>query len=296
MSELEDRFEAVYSSPSLRRCREYALVLKAVGIEHAIQRTSQGYIIIVAAEDADRSRHELNEYTSEQRAWSVRAGAIPDHADASVGVMGYMCVLLLGAILPGYRVFDADWFEAGKTNAALIRQGEWWRAATALTLHVDLIHLGGNIVIGGLVGFFAGQLLGVGLAWLSILVAGIGGNLLNAYLRDATHTSVGASTAVFAALGLVAAWSWSRPKHGRGSGMARWSPLIGAAVLLGFLGAGGERTDVLAHVLGFFCGGVLGAVYGRNSYRLHVEGPWQTILAMVALLILAGSWALALIA
>ena len=86
-----------------------------------------------------------------------------------------------------------------QANAGLIRSGQIWRFVTTLTLHVDLQHLSANAVIGGLVGPFAGQLLGCGLAWANILIAGVVGNFFNAWIRPPT---------VFSALGIVARIVW----------------------------------------------------------------------------------------
>ena len=168
-----------------------------------------------------------------------------------------------------------------------------WRTVTALTLHADARHLAANIVFGGLVGLFAGQLLGSGLAWFSILIAGAAGNLLNALIRNPGHTSVGASTAVFAALGIVAAYVWKRRRHLHASKLVRWAPLVGAVVLLSYLGTGGVRTDVAAHVAGFLAGVVLGAVYGKLGSRMESVAGSQRLLGGTALAVLALAWALA---
>jgi membrane associated rhomboid family serine protease len=57
---------------------------------------------------------------------------------------------------------------AGDTGAMLF-SGQWWRAITALTLHADVAHLAGNVVVGGLFMAFLCREAGVGagffLAW-----------------------------------------------------------------------------------------------------------------------------------
>lgn len=192
-------------------------------------------------------------------------------------------------IIPQNRRGPAD--RALFCHAAL---PQWWRAVTALSLHVDLSHLLANIVIGGLIGLFAGQLLGSGLAWVSILIVGAAGNLLNAWIRQPGHTSVGASTAVFAALGIVAAYVWKQRRHRQASRLARRAPLVGGVVLLGYLGAGGVRTDVLAHVTGFLSGVLPGALYGKLGDRVVLAAGVQFLLGMGALAVLALAWTLAL--
>jgi len=150
-----------------------------------------------------------------------------------------------------------------------------------------------NLVIGSLFGYFAGQMVGVGLAWLSILLAGAMGNFMNAWIRHATHTSIGASTAVFATLGLVAAYTWSQRNHEKLSGLNRWTPLIAGVLLLSFLGTGGIRTDVVAHVTGFISGMILGIFYAKMGNRVVFDSKMQGRLGLAACLILVIAWILA---
>lgn len=287
--------QTVYVSRRRKDCREYALVLESLGIGHAFRRVEGEFALVVAAADAAQARKELDAYARENRVWLTRVVRLPQRGGGRQGVIGYVVVLFLVTIFDRRDAFAFDWFAAGKSNAGLIRDGQWWRALTALTLHVDLAHLMSNLVFGGLIGLFAGQLLGSGLAWASILIAGAAGNLLVASLRQSDHSSVGASTAVFAALGMVAAFVWTRRSHAQPSRLRRWAPLVGAVVLLGFLGTGGVRTDVGAHVAGFFCGMMLGIVYGVIGGGVEFKARTQVLFGMAAILLLTFAWAAALV-
>ena len=59
---------------------------------------------------------------------------------------------------------------AGAAQAGLMLAGEWWRAVTALTLHVSSTHLLGNLVFGTVFFFLLAQMTGSGLAWLTMLL------------------------------------------------------------------------------------------------------------------------------
>ncbi len=48
---------------------------------------------------------------------------------------GYLLILLLTAYCAGIGLFGADWLSVGALDAGATR--EWWRALTALTLHLD---------------------------------------------------------------------------------------------------------------------------------------------------------------
>ena len=294
MENRQQPVEAVYRSGTKKDCRSRALVLEAAGIGYEVREKAGERTLVVAAPDAARARAELDAYAQENRDWPTVAATLPQRASGWGGVVGYAAVLLLVAVIEHRDTFGLDWFTAGKTHAGLIRQGQWWRTVTALSLHVDLPHLVANMVIGGLIGLFAGQLLGSGLAWASILIAGTAGNLLNAWIRQPGHTSVGASTAVFGALGILAAYAWGRRSHVQASRLSRWAPLGGGVVLLGYLGTGGARTDVLAHATGFLSGLLLGALYGKLGDRLVLSAGVQFLLGMGALAVLALAWALAL--
>jgi len=295
MADPRVEWEIVYRSPSETDCRERALVLHVAGIAHEVHPEAGELTILVAASDAQRSRAELDAYATENRNWRPVHPAVPRPANGWIGVLGFVTVLLLVAMLREQHSFGVDWFEAGTAQAGLIRQGQWWRTVTALTLHADLGHLLGNVVIGGLVGLFAGRSFGSGRAWFGILIGGALGNFLNAWLRPAGHASIGASTAVFAAFGLLAGNAWRRKRKLRSSRMDRWAPLVGGVLLLSYLGTGGGRTDVAAHLFGFLFGGLLGG-FGDKT-----DGAWSRMRAQVifggaALTILAVAWALALTA
>jgi membrane associated rhomboid family serine protease len=294
MSQSPQPLAVVHRAGTRKECRALALVLDAVDIRYEILAEAGGFALVVADLDETRARAELDAYVQENRDWPAKPPAVPLQAAGWGGVCGYIAVLLIVDLLVQREAFGFDWFSAGKTRAGLIRQGEMWRAVTALTLHSDLPHLAANVLIGGLIGLFAGQMLGSGLAWGSIMFGGTLGNVLNAWIRSAGHSSVGASTAVFAALGIVAAYSWKRRRHPGISRLQRWAPLVGGVVLLGFLGTGGERTDVAAHVTGFLSGLALGAVYGTLGNRLILSARTQFLLGAGAVGVLALAWVLAL--
>ena len=294
MDEQRPPIETVFGPGTRKECRRHALVLEAVGLAFEVRANPEGFTIVVAETDAPVALQELHAYSREAQEQPIRAPAMPQRTGGWAGVLGYVGVLLFVAWYAFADPLARDWFSAGKTHAGLMRDGQWWRAVTALTLHSDLIHLSANVLFGGLIGLFAGQLLGNGLAWFSILISGATGNALLALVRPAQHTSVGASTAVFAALGILAAYTWVRRKRQEAPGLRRWAPLIGGAVLLAFLGTGGERTDVPAHVAGFLSGLLLGAFYGKLGDRIAFGPRTQWLLGLAAVAVVCLAWLFAL--
>ena len=283
----------IHRSATETDCREHALVLRVAGIAHEVRREAGELIILVAALDAQRGRAELDAYATENRDWPTARLAVPRPGNGWAGVLGYATVLSIVAVWQQQHSFGLDWFEIGKTHAGLIREGQWWRTVTSLTLHNDIEDLIANVVIGGLVGLFAGRLLGSGRAWFCILIGGAFGNLLNACLRLPGHTSVGASTAVFAAVGLIVGHAWRRKKS-LTSRMERWVPLVGGILLLSYLGTSGERTDIGAHVFGFLCAIPFGALCAKLDIGAVSSSRVQSLFGLAALAMLAVAWALAL--
>ena len=93
--------------------------------------------------------------------------------------------------------------------------------------------------------------------------------LLNTLLLESAHRSIGASTAVFAALGLTAGFVW----HAKLMAQDRWpyrlGPIVGGLALLMFTGTGDENTDIGAHLMGFVCGFGGGILLTRYRDRLQ---------------------------
>ena len=93
--------------------------------------------------------------------------------------------------------------------------------------------------------------MGAGTAWLLTVTGGALANLLEGLLGPPDHRSVGASTAVFAALGAMSAFSWRERLHLPQRWARRWGPLVAGdpARLDRFRGRGHATSS--AHVAGF---------------------------------------------
>lgn len=280
----------LYASRLKKRCLELAFVLDAVGIRCEVLPREDRFALMVHARDADAAREQLRLYRQEDRGTPPRSRTHLDVYGGLVSACLYGVTVLVFDIVQREDGFALDWWHAGMSQAGLIRHGEWWRAATALALHADTLHLAGNLVFGLVFGFLAGGVLGWGLAVAGMLFAGALGNAVNAFVQAADHTSIGASTAVFATVGILAAHAWTR----RRSRINRWVPLGGGLALLAFLGMSGERTDIFAHVAGFASGCLFGLVFGLLEARALLA-PWHRhALGVAALLFFALAWTLAL--
>ena len=116
-----------------------------------------------------------------------------------------------------------------------------------------------------------------------------------ALLAPSQHSAIGASTAVFAALGLLAALAW-RQQAALLRGLRRWRPLAAAIMLLALLGVGGEHTDVWAHVAGLAAGGVIGILLYLIRAPLPLGRQAQLAYGATALALFGGAWLAAIAA
>jgi len=287
--------EVVFETGSRGESLEMRFVLESIGIAAKIEQFRGGWLIVVARNHAARAVDEIASYrleAAEQR--THRRVAIPTYGGAMLGAFTYAGVLMAVAVLMGRSVFGLDWWSAGRMQAGLVMEGQWWRTVTALTLHIDPGHIGSNLVFGCVFGLMAGRVLGGGVAWLVIVFSGALGNLVNAMLQSADHTSIGASTAVFSALGVLVSHAL-KPRSGPPERfLKRWSPLIAGIVLFGFTGVGGENTDVTAHVTGLLSGFVLGWVSVALSSDWLGSRRVQQICGAAAVMLVAIAWTLGL--
>jgi rhomboid protease GluP len=285
---------AVVFRGSKNLCHEYSLVLEARGIEHEAQEAESSWILTVPVAMLHRAYEEISRYSVER---GVRRG-IPEivrpHPGAAVGVFMYVLILLLTAYCAGNGTFGADWLSLGSLDAGA--RSEWWRAVTALTLHLDQEHLLGNVLFGVVAGIAASRLLGPGVAWASILGAGALANYVETLVTPISHRAVGASTAVFAALGLLSGMAWRQRLTLRERLWYRWAPLIAGICLLTLLGAGAgsAHVDVLGHALGFLFGLGVGWIYIRTGVPNNRNPRVQVIAGLGAALVVCAAWTFAL--
>lgn len=266
--------------------QDWVLVLTAQGLSPNVRRTQAGFVISVPEEEWESAVASLSEYEKENPPKTQEPNQWPEAPDFVMGV-AVAATLLAFHLISVRWSGDVPWFDAGSADASKIVRGEIWRTVTALTLHADIAHALGNAAAAAIFLSALSSLLGAGLTSVLVLVAGAAGNLANAYLHASPHVSIGASTAVFAAVGLLGAIGMARRRRmlaRRRPGV--WVPIAAALALLALLGTGGERVDVLAHLSGFMFGAILGgliALVAPHPPGLRVQ--WACGGAAAALLI-----------
>jgi membrane associated rhomboid family serine protease len=256
--------------PSAAEADEHGLVVLAAGHPYWLADTPEGFRLLIARDAVDAARYHLTAYARERSGWPpppVIDPWRPGKTDLLTPLLWSAGVLMIF----NYSGRSPTWIARGALDSrAVFEDGEWWRVLTALFLHADAAHVITN-ALGGLLVFSAlmstlGRLRG----WLLLLLASVLGNLAVAAINHpGPYSSVGASTAIFAGVGLLTgrsirvAWRSAHPHRWR----AIFGPFAAGVTVLALHGAGGQRVDVGAHLTGFAAGLALGFVAGL------VRGP-----------------------
>jgi membrane associated rhomboid family serine protease len=283
-----------------QKVKLWALVLDSRGVPCCLAQHGDELELLVPSWHLERAYEELSRFEENNINWP---SPLPPPRPLIENALATISILILLATFHNITRLDlstvdglpVEWFRLGNADAVRILDGEWWRLITALTLHNDVVHLLSNLAIGGVFVFLLCRELGSGLAWTLLLAAGSAGNLFNAVIQSGRHNSVGASTAVFGAVGILAALSLVRYRHHL---QRRWAlPAAAALALLAVLGTEGENTDLGAHLFGFLSGILLGYVAENVIARHGLPGSWlNAILAMLCAVVVVTAWLAALAA
>jgi membrane associated rhomboid family serine protease len=274
-------------------------VLEAEGLSPSVRSGPEGFALGIPADEAERAADIISAYESEKRDRESRREQESQREPEPVAAGGVFAGLAVAAallvffFLTGPRNATVIWFERGSADAERILLGELWRTVTALTLHADFAHVLANALVGAVFLSAVCGALGAGVGCALVLLSGAGGNLANALFQSSHHLSVGASTAVFGAVGLLSGLAVARRRRQQSLRRHAWVPIGAGLAILAMLGTTGERVDLWAHLFGLLVGGVLGIPVGFALRR--PPGPLaQWAFGGAALMAVLYCWGLAL--
>lgn len=251
---------------SLGEAHEHALVALALGEEISVEHGSEPGEYDVRAEPATAPKisDELVLYAEESRAKTVMPLPPSNWGSYPAGFLHFL--VWAATLLLVFRFQSEDpsvTYRFASSSIGLIDRGEWWRPFTALFLHGDGPHIVGNLASGAAFGMLVSKSLGPWKGWAMILLAGTAGNAITSWVMwPEAFNSLGASTAVFGALGILS--GIGIVENFREKIRMPWlrllAPLLAGIVLLGWLGgaAPGDGVDVFGHVFGFGAGVLAG--------------------------------------
>jgi membrane associated rhomboid family serine protease len=282
--------------PTPARILEFSLVLSARGIPNRVRLGPFGARLLVRGDRLNAARAEISAYVRENADNAGPPVAFPPRFDNTRATLTVL--LCLGAFfsLTGADVSFGgpalDWLGLGAGDSRAILAGQWWRLATALTLHGDAAHMAGNLILGGVFMIPLCREIGAGPGFAVALASGLAGNLLKVLIQGPGQYFIGASTAVFGAVGVLGALLAARGPGGLT--FRRLAPAGAALMFLAFLGSGSEEVhniDLAGHLCGFACGVLLGlAGAGRLPRPGNPRPGFQAAAAVLAAAVLPAAW------
>jgi len=245
--------EKLLTTLSAKKADLIILILTSQNIETRVERKNKSFDILVNHADMKKSLMMIEIYYKENKFFRLKQQLqqIPMSSFKSYTAFSIMGLLwLIHALCLHYHIHEHMILKYG-ASALFILQGETYRAITALFLHADARHLAGNMAGMLIFGAPVITLSGFGTGSFMLLFAGTLGNLINAHLHKTAHLSIGASTAIMGAAGLLVAFQMTqKAKPFRFNTLM---PIFAGTVLIAMFSQG-ENTDVMAHVFGFFSG------------------------------------------
>jgi rhomboid protease GluP len=270
---------------SKRQVMDWSLVLASQDIPATIVHSEEaGWGLSVHSEDHDRALASIQQYQLENHTWGWRQPIPWSDATFDWGSLGW-CLLLI--LVHSLTLGPLAWFRAaGRFDSALVRQGQWWRAFTAILLHFDLHHLLANVTTGLILFGLAGARYGLGLALFTSYLSGAAGNEAGLLLDPHPYVGLGASGMIMGALGLIAVPPYrSSSPHPRA--VKQWLQAGLASIMLFVLLGVDPASDVIAHLGGFVAGALLAV--GMNALpetvsrdRRFQTGVWLVFLSLLA--------------
>ena len=280
---------AYIAAPNKKTAREYSLLLDSLSIPNNAVFRWNSWHIEVDLSDYEKAKNEIASYEKSGRIEKIHN----KFAHIRFQKVDWIQLVMTLVLLAAFHVFIYEYdhmelIKAGRSSAAAITEGEFFRAVTALTLHGDYKHLFSNIFFGGIVLWALSTMTGTGIALLFALFTGFAGNVMNAFFYGSAHNSIGASTSVFGVIGVLAGLQFF--DSFREKKLGRWIPFGAALGLLAMLGSS-EKSDVLAHLFGFVAGVPAGVVFGALFSKRNIPGKTaQNISAILFISVIFVCW------
>jgi membrane associated rhomboid family serine protease len=244
------------SARSKKQAMDWSLVLASQGIAAIINRTENGWELIVERNELQRAEAAIDQYITENRRWQWRR-ELPGvdlmfHWGAAWWVFGIVAFYYWSTVrFPAMK-------SAGMVENDAVRHGQWWRLFTAVTLHENPAHLIGNATTGFLLLGLVMARYGQGIGLLTAFMAGVAGNCAGALIYPANYGSLGASGMVTGALGMLTVQSFAHWRQSRFAAPFLSRAIAGGCLILVLIGFSPE-ADKVAHVAGFLAGAIFGA-------------------------------------
>jgi rhomboid protease GluP len=231
------------------------------------------------------------------RTWQIvnRVGVVVPVAisvSTLLGMIIAVAYLRLMVARPGsgyFAVASDDLIYLGAYYLPALRAGQLWRHATAIFLHIGLIHLAFNMLALAQIGPVIEDVFGRGRMLFLFMFTGIAG-FVACQALDLYAVSAGASGAIMGLTGAAAGWG-QRDGTSVGKGvrnqMLKWAAYT---MIFGVL----VHANNIAHAAGFLSGGILGFFMPSRWLRRGLLHGSDVAIGALAVAALAVAFALVL--
>ena len=264
------------------------LVLASAGISCQTTGQPDNWTVSVFPENSEKALEEIERYFQENREVPEREDVwsrIPYKIHTGIGAALSLLAGHVFMIHHGGIPFFAETYGA---SASSILNGDIYRTVTALMIHSNSVHLAGNMASMALFFTVVCAVQGFGVGSFCILASGALGNYFTALLYRSAHLSIGASTAVFGAVGILIAHQTFSTFRIAQQRFRAWLPLGGGLCLLGLFSEG-EHTDILAHLFGMGSGVVVGCIF-ECLLKKPPGHPFQYFCFSLTIAVILLSW------
>jgi len=185
---------------------------------------------------------------------------MPTYIIIAMNIIFYVCTSIIGGDFVTTGNDAIYWL--GQVNYLVIYHGWYWQLFTSMFVHVNIIHLFGNMFLLLIFGFIAEELFSIEEYALIYLLSGLAGNfltLLTTLIFEYNMISAGASGAIFGLFGACIIYVR------RAIGQSIMSALLYAFFL--FMISSGPSVNNFAHLGGLVVGLLIGYVLGATRRR-----------------------------
>lgn len=222
----------------------------------------------------------LNEYVKEKSDLFIEENF---EKEVSIGIFSYFSILSIVVFFIFTKITNFPlWVNIGGNDAYLVVNGEFYRALTSLFLHNDIMHIFSNLLFFLLLLKTIIYFFNEGRAWFLVILSGFTGNIISDYIYQTNHISIGFSTSVFGAIGILSAIRKNRNK---------FIPIATGVALFAFTGIGKE-VDMLAHFTGLVSGMLFAILYEKKHFKIFYLN--DKLYKVLICLLIVFSWIAAL--
>lgn len=214
-------------------------------------------------------------------------------ATVTLSVLVLVVYLRQALAVPGHALTGMTWAELVRVGAytwdLASEMGQWWRAGSALFLHVGGLHLLYSLWLLRVVVPPLETAFGTRKTVFLFMLLGAGANVAS-YVMGPWGVSTGVTPALLAMVGLACGWA-----HREGSrysaeirdGMLGWSILT---LMLGWMIGANNNC----HMAGFVVGGILGLALDPDVMRRRTDSRLDSVLGLLGWAAVAGAVAFCL--